>query len=211
MPITIACALFADDVISVFLGPKWKAAGAIFRLLAPTILVFAIANPLSWLLTSIGRVGRLLKMGLVIAPIMILGYVLGLPYGPKGVAFAYSAVMLLWLIPLGYVGPARNDDCSARYSAGSEPPAGLQPGGWRARLLRAVSLRTIPVSIAPACTGRWRSCSLHTLGCSCSSPGRRPFYLDLLRTLRGSSSTPEETLITTKQSGVPLLLLNPDE
>ena len=25
---------------------------------------------------------------------------LGLPYGPKGVAFAYSAVMLAWLVPL---------------------------------------------------------------------------------------------------------------
>ena len=36
------------------------------------------------------------KMGLVIAPIMIAGYVIGLPYGPKGVALAYSAVMLLW-------------------------------------------------------------------------------------------------------------------
>jgi hypothetical protein len=30
---------------------------------------------------------------------MITGYVMGLPYGPKGVAFAYSAVMILWLIP----------------------------------------------------------------------------------------------------------------
>ena len=58
LPITIACALFADDMIFVLLGPKWKDAAAIFRLLAPTILVFAIANPLSWLLSSIGLVGR---------------------------------------------------------------------------------------------------------------------------------------------------------
>jgi PST family polysaccharide transporter len=100
LPITIACALFADDIISVFLGPKWKAATVILRLLAPTILVFAIANPIGWLLTSIGQVGRLLKMNLVITPIMIAGYVIGLPYGPKGVAFAYSTLMTLWLVPL---------------------------------------------------------------------------------------------------------------
>lgn len=100
MPLTIACALFADDMILVFLGPKWKAAGIIFRLLAPTILVFAIANPLSWLVTSLGMVRRSLAMGLVIAPIMIASYVIGLPYGPKGVAFAYSAVMMLWIIPV---------------------------------------------------------------------------------------------------------------
>ena len=100
MPMTAACALFADDMIVVFLGPKWKAAAAIFRLLAPTILVFAIANPLSWLVMSLGLVRRALKMGLVIAPLMVASYVIGLPYGPKGVAFAYSAVMILWVIPV---------------------------------------------------------------------------------------------------------------
>ena len=100
LPITFTCALFADDVIVVLLGPKWREAAPIFRLLAPTIFVFAIANPLSWLLSSIGLVGRLLKMGLVIAPIMIAGYLVAVPYGPKGVAFALSAIMTLWLIPL---------------------------------------------------------------------------------------------------------------
>ena len=39
-------------------------------------------------------------MSLVIAPLIIAGYFMGLPYGPKGVAFAYSTVMLLWVIPL---------------------------------------------------------------------------------------------------------------
>lgn len=100
VPITIACALFADDMILVFLGPKWKDAAAVFRLLAPTVLIFAIANPLSWLLSSIGLVGRNLKLSLFIAPTMIAGYALGLRYGPKGVAFAYSAVLTLWLLPL---------------------------------------------------------------------------------------------------------------
>jgi len=100
VPLTLLCALFSEDVIRVFLGPKWGEAAPIFRYLAPTILVFAIANPLSWLLMSLGLIRRLLKMGLVIAPIMIASYVIGLPYGPKGVAFAYSTVMTLWLAPL---------------------------------------------------------------------------------------------------------------
>ena len=45
LPITITCALFANDLILVFLGPKWKDAAVIFRLLAPTILIFALINP----------------------------------------------------------------------------------------------------------------------------------------------------------------------
>jgi PST family polysaccharide transporter len=47
---------------------------------------------------SLGLIRRLLKMGLVIAPIMIVSCVVGLPYGPKGVAIAYSTVMTLWLL-----------------------------------------------------------------------------------------------------------------
>jgi len=99
VPITVSCALFANDTVLILLGPKWKAVASIFRLLAPTMLVFAISNPLGWLLTSIGKVGRGLMITLVLAPMMIVSYVLGLSYGPKGVAFAYSAVMTLWLIP----------------------------------------------------------------------------------------------------------------
>ncbi|HTS07792.1 MAG TPA: lipopolysaccharide biosynthesis protein [Candidatus Eisenbacteria bacterium] len=100
VPLTLLCSLFSPDVIRVFLGPKWGEAAPIFRYLAPTILVFAIANPLSWLLMSLGMISRLLKMGLVIAPIMIASYLVGLPYGPTGVALAYSTVMALWLFPL---------------------------------------------------------------------------------------------------------------
>ncbi len=99
LPLTIICTAFADDVVSVALGPKWMDAVAIFRLLAPTIMIFAIINPMGWLLLSLGLVRRSLNIALVFAPTIIAGYVLGLPYGPKGVAFAYSAVMALWVIP----------------------------------------------------------------------------------------------------------------
>jgi len=99
LPLTVACGFFANDLIVVLLGAKWKEAIPIFRWLAPTILAFAIANPLGWLLSALGLVDRGLKIALVIAPLMIASYFIGLPYGPKGVALAYSAVMTLWIIP----------------------------------------------------------------------------------------------------------------
>lgn len=99
IPMTIMCAFFADDLIQVLLGPKWNDAAVIFRLLAPTILIFAMINPLAWLMFALGMVGRSLRVALVLAPIVIAGYVAGLKYGPKGVALGYSAVMTLWVIP----------------------------------------------------------------------------------------------------------------
>jgi len=99
VPITFACGSFPADMVRVLLGSKWGAAVPIFRLLAPTILVFAIANPLGWLLSSLGLVARGLKIGLVIGPLMIASYFVGLPHGPKGVALCYSTIMILWVVP----------------------------------------------------------------------------------------------------------------
>jgi len=100
VPLTIACALFSDDLIEVALGEKWADAAEIFRLLAPTILVFSIANPLGWLLNALGLVKRSLQIALASAPVVMLGASIGLPYGPRGIAIAYSTIMLLKLIPL---------------------------------------------------------------------------------------------------------------
>jgi PST family polysaccharide transporter len=99
LPLTVVCALFSDDVVFVVLGPKWKGAAEIFRILAPTILVFAISNPLGWLLNSLGLIKRGVCIALFSAPLMLTAVILALPYGPRGVATAYSAVMLVKVIP----------------------------------------------------------------------------------------------------------------
>ena len=99
IPMTIMCGFFANDLIQVLLGPKWAATAPIFQLLAPTILIFAMINPLAWLMFALGMVGRSLKVAMVLAPLVMCGYLAGLHYGPKGVAFGYSAIMILWVIP----------------------------------------------------------------------------------------------------------------
>ena len=84
----------------LLLGPKWVGAIQVFRLLTPTILAFALLNPFSSFLMSLGLLGRSVKMAFVIAPSMIGAYLIGLPYGPDGVAVAYSAAMVVTTIPL---------------------------------------------------------------------------------------------------------------
>ena len=99
LPSTIACAIFADDLILVILGPKWAGAVPIFQLLAPSVLVFGLIQPLAWLLMALGLERRNLKISLVLAPLAVSSYLIGLPYGPSGVALAFSTVMVLWLVP----------------------------------------------------------------------------------------------------------------
>ncbi|WP_246676352.1 lipopolysaccharide biosynthesis protein [Mesorhizobium sp. B1-1-5] len=99
LPTTMFCAIFADEIITVVLGHKWHAVAPIFRLLAPTILVFGIINPTGWFLQSTGLQGRSLKMAYAIAVLVCLAIIIGLPYGANGVALGVSAAMTVWVVP----------------------------------------------------------------------------------------------------------------
>lgn len=195
LPITIACALFADDVILVLLGRKWTAAAPIFRLLAPTILVFAIANPLSWLLTSMGLVKRLLKMAMVIAPIMIAGYVIGLPYGPEGVALAYSTIMMLWVLPL--IAWAVHDTAvsflDVLLTAGKPLVSGVVAGGLAFGVRMAWGHRLSPL---PRLVLECGVLLVAFLGILLFVAGQKSLYLDLLRGLKSSPAVEEKSLVS---------------
>jgi O-antigen/teichoic acid export membrane protein len=185
------CALFANDVILVLLGSKWKDAAAIFRLLAPTMLVFAIINPLGWLLYSLGLVERSLKIALVFAPTIIVACIIGLPYGPKGVAFAYSAVMVLWVVPFiawsvsGTVVSFRDILLTvSRPLASGIVAAGLAIG---LRSSYGQLLSPLPRLILES-----TALLVIYLGMLLFVTGQRAFYLDLLRGLKGSSPVKRE-------------------
>src|SRR5262249_34990881 len=95
-----SCALLAEEIVHVVLGDKWTEAAPIFRLLAPTALVFALVNPLSWLVMSTGRVRRALSITAATTPVVIVGIVLGLKHGPEGGALGYSVAMALVVLPI---------------------------------------------------------------------------------------------------------------
>ena len=202
IPVTIACALFADDVVFVLLGPKWKSAAGIFRLLAPTMLVFAVANPLGWFLSSIGLVGRGLKIALVIGPLMVASYIIGLPYGPRGVAFAYSAVMLLWLLPvIAWCVYGTAISLKDILRTVSRPLASVAPA--------ALLAFTVMVSLAHVSSVLLRLCLECTVLFSTYFvfllfvAGQKEFFLDLFRGMRGSAAVEEEDVFSASVTGSP--------
>jgi O-antigen/teichoic acid export membrane protein len=193
VPITCTCALFADDMILVFLGPKWKSAVLVFRLLAPTTLAFAILNPLGWLLSSLGLVGRGLKIALVLGPLMITSYVIGLSHGPTGVALAYSTIMTLCAVPI-LAWAVHGTAVSARDALvvigrplfSGVVAAGLGFGSQflYGPLLPALPRLVVGVSIVFSV---YLVILLYVMG-------QKPFYMDLLRGLK-DPSTVEKPLL----------------
>jgi PST family polysaccharide transporter len=99
-PIAASCLLFGNEIVGVFLGSHWVAAGPIFRLLTPTMLVLALINPFGWLMLATGKTGRSLRMAVVIALTTVAAYGIGLHWGPRGVAIGFSSAMVLLAMPL---------------------------------------------------------------------------------------------------------------
>jgi PST family polysaccharide transporter len=193
LPITISCALFSDDLVLVLLGPKWASAAPIFRLLAPTILVFAIANPLGWLLNSLGLVERGLKIALAFAPFIIAGYLIGLPYGPRGVAIAYSAVMTLWVVP--FVAWAVHGTVISIWdivSVLSRPLGSVIVAGGLALGVNLFFGPTLP--LLPRLVLETTILFATYVGVLLFVADQKSFYLELLRGLRGTSAVEEKNM-----------------
>lgn len=195
LPITILCALFAEDMVFVLLGPKWKEAAPIFRLLAPTIIVFAMINPLAWLLFALGRVERSLHVALVLAPLVIAGYVIGLPYGPKGVAFGYSTVMILWVLPhIAWCVHGTQISMRDILNVFGRP---MLSGLVAASLAEGVQLLFVPALAPVARLALGASVLAATyLGMLLIVMGQKAFYLDLFQKLLGRSPTEDKSLVS---------------
>ena len=186
LPIMLACVFFADELVFVVLGPKWKDAAEIVRLLAPAMAIYAVITPLECLIFSIGLGARSLKIALVFAPFMITGCLIGLPYGPKGVAFAYSAAMTLWFIPhtwwciRGTVISLRDILLAMSRPAASSVLAGGVAFG--ARLMYGELFSPLPRLILESTV-----LFATFFGVLLFAAGQKSLYLDLLRGLRSSS------------------------
>lgn len=85
----------AEPVIAITLGSRWHEAAPVFRLLAILALGQLLLDATGWLLVSRGKSMRLLQMTLILAPVMIASYAIGLPFGIRAVALCSSIASLL--------------------------------------------------------------------------------------------------------------------
>jgi O-antigen/teichoic acid export membrane protein len=183
IPVTIVCAVFSQEVVAVLLGPKWTDTAGIVQLLAPTILVLALINPMFWLVFSAGMMRRSLLTAVVISILVISAYVIGLPYGPRGVATSFSITMTLYIIPhLMWCVHGTNVTLKDLFRTAGKPLLAGLAAGAACIAFRQVAgdwpsiLRLIVGGILLACT--YGLVLLFVLG-------QREFYVDLVKTVFG--------------------------
>jgi O-antigen/teichoic acid export membrane protein/glycosyltransferase involved in cell wall biosynthesis len=97
--------LVGKDLIRVLLGPGWEESGRIFTFFGPGIGVMILYYTHGWIHLSIGRADRWFRWGCVEVVVTCLLFLAGLPWGPVGIAVAWTASFWLLTIPaLWYAG-----------------------------------------------------------------------------------------------------------
>jgi PST family polysaccharide transporter len=92
----------ARPLTLVILGQKWEKAAVIFAAFAMAAIFYPLYSTANWLFTSQGRGGDCLRTNGLTAAATVCSFAVGLPFGPAGVAFAYSASGLLLVLPIVY-------------------------------------------------------------------------------------------------------------
>ena len=105
MPLSAILTLIGKDFILLLLGPQWGMAGQIFSVFGPGIGVMLIYGTDGWLHLSLGRADRWFRWGIVAAIATTISFIIGLQFGPIGVAIAYAASFYILIGPcLWYAG-----------------------------------------------------------------------------------------------------------
>lgn len=99
MAVSADLTLVGKDVVRLVLGPRWAESGRIFELFGPGIGAMHLCGVVSWIHLSIGRPERLLRWTLVELTLTASLFLAALPWGPAGIATAWSLSYWILLIP----------------------------------------------------------------------------------------------------------------
>lgn len=99
MGVGASLTLIGNDVVRLVLGPKWIESGRIFSFFAPGIGFMLIYQATSWIHLSLGTMRRWLRWTAAELIITALLFLLGLHWGPAGIAGAWTVSFCILIVP----------------------------------------------------------------------------------------------------------------
>jgi len=104
-PLSGVLTLSGKSIVLLLLGPQWEEAGNIFCVFGVGIGISILYATHLWLHMSLGRTDRLLRWSIFGSVVISIAFLMGLPYGPLGMAAAYTVAMHILIGPcLWYAG-----------------------------------------------------------------------------------------------------------
>lgn len=92
----------AEPIVLALLGAKWSAVVPVFRAFAPAVVAIPLGYASMWPLTTHARSKDIVHSSLLASIIAIASFIIGLPFGPVGVALAFSLSSLFIRLPFQY-------------------------------------------------------------------------------------------------------------
>jgi O-antigen/teichoic acid export membrane protein len=133
--------LIGKDLIHFLLGPRWDPAGRIFTFFGPGIGMLFLCGTQSWIHLSIGKANRWFRWSWIEFAVTGLLFVVGLHWGPAGVAMSWSVSLCILTLP-------------ALWYAGSPIQLGIAPllnTVWKYIVASAVAgIATVAITGGPA-------------------------------------------------------------
>ncbi len=99
-PLMAFVAVTAPLIVEVAFGPRWAETGPILRWLAIAGLFQPICNTVGWLYISQGRTREFMHWGFLGCGLIFASFLIGLPWGPTGVACSYALMICAVVVPL---------------------------------------------------------------------------------------------------------------
>jgi PST family polysaccharide transporter len=99
MGLGAALTLIGTDMIRVLLGPGWEESGRIFTFFGPGIGAMLLYATHEWIHVSIGTSDRWFRWGIVEFVFTGLLFLIALPWGPVGIAAAWTASFWILAMP----------------------------------------------------------------------------------------------------------------
>jgi len=98
MPLVAMLAALSGEIIRIVLGNQWTDSAIIFKILAVAAFRQPVTSTIGWVYVSLGQTKRMMHFGLIKTPIIIACFIIGLPWGPVGVATSYVLCGLFVLV-----------------------------------------------------------------------------------------------------------------
>ncbi|HEX4938013.1 MAG TPA: oligosaccharide flippase family protein, partial [Candidatus Kapabacteria bacterium] len=98
-PVAVACGLHGADIVSFLFGPQWLAAGKSLEILSVGMALQPLLFSTGWLYFAYGDMAGLVRWGMFGWVVMIAAGIVGVRWGVQGVAWAWSAGIVLLALP----------------------------------------------------------------------------------------------------------------
>ena len=138
----------SESVVVLLLGPAWREAAPIFFWLALATLYQPLASSTGWLFLSSGRARAFAAWALASNITILASFLIGLPWGPVGVAKAYVIGGILRMPFLLYWAPRDTPVRTSDMVVALIPFAVAGAGTWLAVSAMAAFLSSLPLIVA---------------------------------------------------------------